>query len=148
MHHFLRKGSASKWLQNCLDAKCFAKSTLTLVESLKTGSKFLMHLILYQNKVHNLLNLIKYFLVDFFHFIFPYSALISATTDGAARIFPTTLCHGVIRTHVIRVAPWPRPFWRTLYQLSYSSATFLVDNFKLSHLLSAYVNWGKHSDTF
>ena len=36
--------------------------------------------------------------------LFPNSALISAA-DGAARIFPTTLCGGVIQTHLSRVEP-------------------------------------------
>ena len=40
----------------------------------------------------------------FFHYLFLKSALISAA-DGAARIFPTTLCGGVIQTHLSRVAP-------------------------------------------
>ena len=69
--------------------------------------------------------------VSFFHYIFfPYSALISAITDGAER-FPTTLCRSVIWSYVrFWVAPWPGTFeGRLLYQLSYSVAarnSFLV----------------------
>ena len=63
------------------------------------------------------------------HF-FACSALISAT-DGAAMIFPTTLCRGVglLKTHVRRITPRPRTLWRMLYRLSYSAAYLPCNNF-------------------
>ena len=41
--------------------------------------------------------------IFFLHYLFPNSALLS-TTYGAARIFPTTLCCGDIRTQVSQLS--------------------------------------------
>ena len=63
--------------------------------------------------------------------IFYYTALISAT-NGAARIFPTTLCRSMIiemgrhvslvkKTHISRVRI-DRDLWRPLYRLSHNAS--------------------------
>ena len=54
---------------------------------------------------------------DFFHYLFPNSALISEQQMALLRLL-TTLCRGLIQTYISRVAPvWD--LWRTIYQLSY-----------------------------
>ena len=49
--------------------------------------------------------------------LFPYCALVSAATDGAARIFPIILCRGgVIGTHVQTRGYWKPHFKACLYR--------------------------------
>ena len=58
-------------------------------------------------------------------------------TEGPARIFPTTFCHCVIRTHATVELHQTGTLKRTPYRLSYNTATLLQTHFGFVYLGAA-----------